>query len=120
MFFKKNQTQIVDVNKLVEQTKVGVLERDRLSRIEKLLTEKVKEIQASFREELEAKKEKRETCYTWAYPFVLFHNDDLATIANIIEYDLPGEMQRQMEEDYKKADIWNKELSRNEDDRSNN
>ena len=112
MFFKNRQAQMVDVNKLVEQAKEGVLERDRLSRIERLLTEKAKEIQASFREELEEKKKEKREVYTWAYPFVLFHNDDLSKIAEIIEYDLPEEMQRTMEEDYEKAVAWNEELAK--------
>lgn len=112
MFFKNRQEQIVDVNKLIDQTREGDQDRYKVRRIEKFLTREVRETQKSFPEELERKREENKECYSFYYPFVMFGSDVLETIAGIIEYDLPEEIQRQMEEDYEKAVAWNEELAR--------
>ena len=112
MFFKNRQEQIVDVNKLIDQTREGDQDRYKVRRIEKFLTREVCIAQKNFPEELEGKRKENKECYTFYYPFVLFGNDELKTIADIIEYDLPEEIQRQMEEDYEKAVAWNEELAR--------
>ena len=112
MFFKNRQAQMVDVNKLIDQTREGEHDRYKVERIERFLTQKVCEEQKSFPEELEGKRKENKECYTFYYPFVLFEDNALKTIADIIEYDLPEEIQRQMEEDYEKAVAWNEELAR--------
>ena len=112
MFFKNRQEQMVDVNKLIDQTREGEQDRYKVERIKRFLTQDVREAQTKFPEELEGKRKENKECYAFYYPFVLFGNDVLKTIAEIIEYDLPEEMQRQMEEDYEKAVIRNEVLAR--------
>lgn len=112
MFFKNRQAQMVNVNELIEQTRESEQDRYKVERIERLLTQEVCIAQKNFPEELEGKRKENKECYTFYYPFVLFGNNELKTIAEIIEYDLPEEIQRQMEEDYEKAVAWNEELAR--------
>jgi len=112
MFFKNRQEQIVDVNKLIDQTREGDQDRYKVGRIKKFLTQEVRETQESFPEELERKRKENKECYTFYYPFVLFGSDVSKAIADVIEYDLPEEIQRQMEEDYEKAVAWNEELAK--------
>lgn len=112
MFFKNRQAQMVNVNELIEQTRESEQDRYKVERIERLLTQGVREAQIIFPKELEGKRKENKELYTFYYPFVLFGNDVLKTIADIIEYDLPEEMQRQMEEDYEKAVAWNEELAK--------
>lgn len=112
MFFKNRQAQMVDVNKLIDQTRESEQDRYKVERIERLLTQEVLEAQKNFPEELEGKRKENKELYTFYYPFVVFRDDILKTIADIIEYDLPEEMQRQMEDDYKKAVAWNEELAK--------
>lgn len=112
MFFKNRQAQMVDVNKLIDQTRESEQDRYKVGRIKKFLTQEVRDAQIDFPEDLEGKRKKNEECYSFYYPFVMFGDDILKTIAEIIEYDLPEEMQRQMEEDYEKAVAWNEELAK--------
>jgi len=112
MFFKNRQAQMVNVNELIEQTRESEQDRYKVERIERFLTQEVCIAQKNFPEELEGKRKENKECYNFYYPFVLFGSDVLKAIADVIEYDLPEEIQRQMEEDYEKAVAWNEELAK--------
>lgn len=112
MFFKNRQAQMVNVNELIKQTKESEHDRYKVERIEKFLTQEVLIAQKNFPEELEEKRKENKECFNFYYPFVLFRSDTLKTIADVIGYDLPEEIQRQMEADYEKAVAWNVELAK--------
>lgn len=111
--FEKRQNQVVNFNQLLEQMRENEEARMMIDRIKRYLNSIVELEQRSFKERLIGR-DKDDKFYTFEYPFLVLRGD-LEKIVDIIEYDMPEVLQRQMEEDYTFAAAWNREIEAKEE-----
>lgn len=103
MFGKQNQQ--IDVNTLLKQIKESERDRYKLDVLSRFLSNCVQNEHNKFCIEKQNWEDDKKF-YDFYYPFRLF-DEDLKKIVDIVEFDLPEEVQIQVEEDYQYAVEWN-------------